>query len=553
MKLHLADYLIIFVYFLFVIGVGIIIKNKIKSSNDFLNSSRGIPLWITSLAFISANLGAQEVLGMVASGAKYGIMTVHFYWVGAIFAMIFLGVFMMPFYYGSKARSVPEYLSLRFDEKTRALNAISFAIMTIFSSGISLFALAKLLEVVLHWNFDLSIAIAAGIVMIYTFLGGLTSAVYNEVLQFFLIVLGLSPLVILALHDVGGWSTIQAQLKPEMTHAWRYMGNANSNPMGINFMSLIFGLGFVMSFGYFCTDFLVVQRAMIAKNVNAAQRTPIIAAIPKMFMPLIVVLPGLIAITLMQPALLSKGFQIPTNESGELDYTMTLPSLISHYYPTGLLGVGITALLASFMSGMAGNVTAFNSVFTYDIYQSYFMKNKSDKHYLNVGKMATVFGILFSIVTAYIAKSYNNINDFLQLVFSFVNGPLFATFLLGMFWKRTTSNGAFWGLVAGSIAAALTHGLTLAEGKGAWIYNIYEIGSGMGQAFIVAAISWIANFITTIIVSLFTKPKNDEELKGLVYSLTEKPKSINNKWYQKTIPLSIALIIATIILNIIFF
>ncbi len=553
MKLHLADYLIILVYFLFVIGVGIIIKKRIKSSNDFLNSSRGIPLWITSLAFISANLGAQEVLGMVASGAKYGIMTVHFYWVGAIFAMVFLGVFMMPFYYGSKARSVPEYLSLRFDEKTRALNAISFAVMTIFSSGISLFALAKLLEVVLHWNFDLSIAIAAGIVMIYTFLGGLTSAVYNEVLQFFLIVLGLSPLVILALHDVGGWGTIQAQLKPEMTHAWKYMGSANSNPMGINFMSLIFGLGFVMSFGYFCTDFLVVQRAMIAKNVNAAQRTPIIAAIPKMFMPLIVVLPGLIAITLMQPALLSKGFQIPTNENGELDYTMTLPSLISHYYPTGLLGVGITALLASFMSGMAGNVTAFNSVFTYDIYQAHFIKNKSDKHYLNVGKMATVFGILFSIVTAYIAKSYNNINDFLQLVFSFVNGPLFATFLLGMFWKRTTSNGAFWGLVAGTVAAALTHGLTLAEGKGAWIYNLYEIGSGMGQAFIVAAVSWIANFITTILVSLVTKPKNDDELRGLVYSLTDKPTYVNNKWYAKIIPLSIVLIIVTIILNIIFF
>jgi SSS family solute:Na+ symporter len=553
MKLHLADYLIILVYFLFVIGVGIIIKKRIKSSNDFLNSSRGIPLWITSLAFISANLGAQEVLGMVASGAKYGIMTVHFYWVGAIFAMVFLGVFMMPFYYGSKARSVPEYLSLRFDEKTRALNAISFAVMTIFSSGISLFALAKLLEVVLHWNFDLSIAIAAGIVMIYTFLGGLTSAVYNEVLQFFLIVLGLSPLVILALHDVGGWGTIQAQLKPEMTHAWKYMGSAHSNPMGINFMSLIFGLGFVMSFGYFCTDFLVVQRAMIAKNVNAAQRTPIIAAIPKMFMPLIVVLPGLIAITLMQPALLSKGFQIPTNENGELDYTMTLPSLISHYYPTGLLGVGITALLASFMSGMAGNVTAFNSVFTYDIYQAHFIKNKSDKHYLNVGKMATVFGILFSIVTAYIAKSYNNINDFLQLVFSFVNGPLFATFLLGMFWKRTTSNGAFWGLVAGTVAAALTHGLTLAEGKGAWIYNLYEIGSGMGQAFIVAAVSWIANFITTILVSLVTKPKNDDELRGLVYSLTDKPTYVNNKWYAKIIPLSIVLIIVTIILNIIFF
>jgi SSS family solute:Na+ symporter len=553
MKLHFTDYLIIALYFLFVIGVGFIIKKRIKSSNDFLNSNRSIPLWITSLAFISANLGAQEVLGMVASGAKYGIMTVHFYWVGAIFAMVFLGVFMMPFYYGSKARSVPEYLSLRFDEKTRALNAITFAVMTVFSSGISLYALAKLLEVVLHWNFDLSIVIAAGIVMVYTFLGGLTSAVYNEVLQFFLIVLGLSPLVIIALHDAGGWSTIKTQLQPQMTHAWKYMATANENPMGINFISLIFGLGFVMSFGYFCTDFLVVQRAMIAKNINAAQRTPIIAAIPKMFMPIIVVLPGIIAITLMQPALLSKGFSIPTNEAGELDYTMTLPSLIAHYYPTGILGVGITALLASFMSGMAGNVTAFNSVFTYDIYQAHFVKNKSDKHYLQVGKMATVFGILFSIVTAYIAKSYNNINDFLQLVFSFVNGPLFATFLLGMFWKRTTSNGAFWGLLAGTLTAAITHGLTIAEGKGGWIAPVFEIKSGMGQAFIVAGFSWIGNFVTTILVSLATTPKPEHELKGLVYSLTDKPKFETNKWYLKVIPLSILLIIVTIVLNIIFF
>ena len=379
MRLHLADYLIIFVYFLFVIAVGFIIKKRIKSSNDFLNSNRSIPLWITSLAFISANLGAQEVLGMVASGAKYGIMTVHFYWVGAIFAMVFLGVFMMPFYYGSKARSVPEYLSMRFDEKTRALNAITFAVMTVFSSGISLYALAKLLEVILHWNFDLCIWVAAGIVMVYTFLGGLTSAVYNEVLQFFLIVLGLSPLVIVALHDAGGWNNIQANLQPELTHAWKYMDKAENNPLGVNFMSLIFGLGFVMSFGYWCTDFLVVQRAMIAKNMSEAQRTPIIAAIPKMFMPLIVVLPGVIAIALMQPALQSKGYAIPLDENGGINYTMTLPSLIAHYYPTGLLGVGITALIASFMSGMAGNVTAFNSVFTYDIYQSYFVKNKSEQ------------------------------------------------------------------------------------------------------------------------------------------------------------------------------
>lgn len=553
MKLHFVDYLIILIYFLFVIGVGFIIKRKIKSSNDFLQSGRSIPLWITSLAFISANLGAQEVIGMVASGAKYGIMTVHFYWVGAIFAMIFLGVFMMPFYYGSRARSVPEYLRLRFDEKTRALNAVSFAVMTVFSSGISLYALAKLLEIVLHWDFDVSIWIAAGIVAIYTFMGGLTSAVYNEVLQFFLIVLGLSPLVIVALQDAGGWENIKTQLAPQMTHAWKYMGDTESNPMGLHWISLIFGLGFVMSFGYWCTDFLVVQRAMIAKNMRDAQRTPIIAAIPKMLMPLIVVLPGIIAIALVQPALQSKGYSIPVDSNGELNYTMTLPSLIAHYYPSGLLGIGITALMASFMSGMAGNVTAFNAVFTFDIYQPYFVKNRSDKHYLTVGKMITVVGILISIVTAYIAKSFNNINDFLQLVFGFVNGPLFATFLLGMFWKRTTGHGAFWGLVAGTLGAALTHGLTVAEGKGGWIANIYEIKSGMGQAFIVAAISWLVNFFTTIIVSLATKPKHAEELKGLVYSLTEKPSYHQGKWYQRIVPLSLLLLVITIILNIIFF
>jgi SSS family solute:Na+ symporter len=553
MSLHFADYLIILVYFIFVIGVGFLIKKKIKSSNDFLTSNRSIPLWITSLAFISANLGAQEVIGMVASGAKYGIMTVHFYWVGAIFAMVFLGVFMMPFYYGSRARSVPEYLSLRFDEKTRGLNAISFAVMTVFSSGISLYALAKLMETILHWDFDYSIWVSAGIVMVYTFLGGLTSAVYNEVLQFFLIVLGLSPLVIIALQDAGGWDNIRKLLQPEMTHAWKYMGDADANPMGLHFMSLIFGLGFVMSFGYWCTDFLVVQRAMIARNMGDAQRTPIIAAIPKMVMPLIVVLPGLIAITLMQPALLSKGYSIPRTANGELDYTMTLPSMIAHYYPTGILGVGITALIASFMSGMAGNVTAFNSVFTFDIYQSYFVKNKSDRHYLLVGKGITVVGILISIMTAYIAKSFNNINDFLQLVFGFVNGPLFATFLLGMFWKRTTGHGAFWGLVAGTAAAAVTHGVTIAEGKGGWIAPVYLIKSGMGQAFIVAAVSWIFNFFTTIVVSLFTKPKPDSELKGLVYSLTEKPKYHEQNWYLRVEPLGMILLVITILLNIIFF
>ncbi len=553
MNLHFADYLIIFLYFVFVISVGFIIKRKIKSSKDFLTSGRNIALWITSLAFISANLGAQEVIGMVASGAKYGIMTVHFYWVGAILAMVFCGVYMMRFYYGSKARSVPEYLSMRFDEKTRSFNAVSFAVMTVFSSGISLYALAKLLELILKWDFHVSIWLAAGIVMIYTFLGGLTSAVYNEVLQFFLIVLGLSPLVIVGLQDIGGWEAIKANLSPEMTHTWKYMGSADSNPMGLHFMALLLGLGFASSFGYWCTDFLVIQRAMTARNMKDAQRTPIIAAFPKMLMPLIVVLPGLIAITLMQPAFQSKGYSIPTGANGELDFTMTLPSMIAHYYPSGLLGIGITALIASFMSGMAGNVTAFNSVLTYDIYQAHIVKSKSDRHYLWFGKFITVAGILISIATAYIAKGFNNINDFLQLVFSFVNGPLFATFFLGMFWKRTTGHGAFAGLLGGTLVAALVHGLTVAEGKGGWIAPLFTIHSGMGQAFIVAAFSLTANFLITIFVSLMTKPKSDSELKGLVYSLTEMPKEKKQKWYFRVSTLGLVLLLLTLILNIIFF
>ena len=546
--MHLAfpDYLIICLYFLVVLGVGFMIKRKIKTSNDFLMSGRSVPLWITSLAFISANLGAQEVIGMAASGAKYGIMTSHFYWLGAIPAMVFLGIFMMPFYYGSRARSVPEYLALRFDDKTRSLNAIAFAVMTIFSSGISLYALALLLKVILGWSFEFSIFMAAGIVLVYTFLGGLTSAVYNEVLQFFLIVLGIAPVVFIGLHEVGGWSGITQKLPEAMTHTWKHMGSADDNAMGVNGWSMAMGLGFVMSFGYWCTDFLVVQRAMIARNMSAAQRTPIIASFPKMFMPFIVIFPGLIAVALMSG---HSGFSLPLKPDGRTDFDMALPSLIAHYYPTGLLGVGITALLASFMSGMAGNITAFNTVFTFDIYQAHINKNGSDKHYLMVGKMAAVFGIIASIGTAYITAGFNNLNDFLQLVFSFVNGPLFATFALGMFWKRTTGHGAFWGLLSGTFLAAVFHGATVAEGKGGWLgVNIHEFHSGMGQAFGVATVAWTTCFIVTIIVSLFTKPKEEKELEGLVYSLTPRLEQVKSPIF-----LAVVAIVLGIILNLIFF
>ncbi|HRG87930.1 MAG TPA: sodium:solute symporter family protein [Chitinophagales bacterium] len=546
MHLSLPDYLIIALYFIVVLGVGFMIKYKIKTTNDFLMSSRSVPLWITSLAFISANLGAQEVIGMAASGAKYGIMTSHFYWLGAIPAMVFLGIFMMPFYYGSRARSVPEYLALRFDNKTRSLNAIAFAVMTIFSSGISLYALALLLKIILGWSFEFSVFTAAGIVLVYTFLGGLTSAVYNEVLQFFLIVLGIAPVVFIGLHEAGGWQGIAHNLPEAMTHTWKNMGSASDNAMGVNWMSMAMGLGFVMSFGYWCTDFLVVQRAMIARNMQDAQRTPIIASFPKMMMPFIVIFPGLIAMALTNAG---SDFSLPLKPDGRTDFDMTLPALIAHYYPSGLLGVGVTALLASFMSGMAGNVTAFNTVFTFDIYQAHIKKDASDSHYLTVGKLATVFGIVASIGTAYLTAGFNNLNDFLQLVFSFVNGPLFATFALGMFWKRTTGHGAFWGLLGGTVLAAVFHGITISEGdKGGWLGGpVYEFNSAMAQAFGVATVAWISCFVITILVSLVTTPKQEKELEGLVYSLT--PKVQNAKG---PVMLAVAMIILGIILNLIF-
>jgi len=549
LELHPADYGVIFLYFLFVLAVGWLVKRKVKSSNDFLMSGRSVPLWITSLAFISANLGAQEVIGMAASGAKYGIMTSHFYWVGAIPAMVFLGILMMPFYYGSKARSVPEYLKLRFDEKTRSLNAIGFAAMTVFSSGISMYVLARLLEVILGWDFDVSVLLSAGIVMVYIFLGGLTSAVYNEVLQFFLIVLGIAPVVFVGLHEVGGWEGIVSKLSPEMTSSWKYMGDASDNPMGVDTWSLVMGLGLAMSFGYWCTDFLVVQRAMIARNLMDSQKTPIYAAVPKMLMPFIVIFPGLIAVALPH---FTQNYILPTGADGGPDYNMALPSLIAHYYPEGLLGVGLTALLASFMSGMAGNVTAFNTVWTFDIYQAYFVKKASDKHYLNVGRATTVVGIVASIGVAYLAAGFNNINDFLQVVFSFVNAPLFATFLLGMFWKRATGHGAFAGLLAGTLAAALVHGLTIAEGKGGWIMVVHEYGSGLSHAFNMAWMAFTANIVVTVLVSLMTRPGTPESLKGLVYGLTPKLPVEAKAWYLRPVPLAVIVTLACLILNLIF-
>ena len=544
MKLAWIDYLLLALYFGFVLGIGWIVRRRVSTSEDFLTSGRSVPVWITSLAFIAANLGAQEVIGMCASGAKYGIMTAHFYWVGAVPAMLFVGIFMMPFYYGSRARSVPEYLKLRFDEKTRGLNAITFAVMTVFSSGISMYALGILFQLVLGWNFTNSVLLSAAIVLVYTLLGGLTSAIYNEVLQFFLIVLGFAPLAILSAYRAGGWSGIVSRLPENVTHTWRYLGNANANPMGVEAFALIAGLGFTLSFGYWCTNFLVVQRAMAADSMSAARRTPLVAAFPKMFLPFVVILPGIAALALSK---MNVGYTLPSD-----NYNLVLTTLMAKFYPSGMLGIGLTALMASFMSGMAGNVSAFNTVWTYDIYQSYIRPNAPDAHYLWMGRIATVAGVALSILTAYVATAFNNIMDILQLVFSLVNAPLFATFLLGMFSKRTTGNGAFTGLLTGTIGGTLLLSLTVAEGKGGWIAQMYTFRSSMAQNFWIAMFAFALCFVVTYVVSLTSPPKPVSELHNLVYGVTDIPKDKEAVWYKRPAPLAIIVAVVLVILNILF-
>ncbi len=549
MTLRAVDYVSLAIYFAFVLGIGWMAKKKITSSADFLTSRHSVPVWITSLAFIAANLGAQEMIGMCASGAKYGIMTAHFYWLGAVPAMVFVGLFMMPFYYGSRARSVPEYLKLRFDEKTRGLNAITFAVMTIFSSGISMYALGKLFQLVLGWSFTNSVLLSAVIVLIYTLLGGLTSAIYNEVVQFFLIVLGFAPLSFLAVQKAGGWAGISARLPVVMSHSWRYIANPADNPMGVGAFGLIAGLGFVLSFGYWCTNFLVVQRAMAANSMEGARQTPLFAAFPKIFMPFIVILPGIAAVALMKQHI---GYDVPLKAGGGPDYDLVLTTLMAKFYPSGMLGIGLTALMASFMSGMAGNVTAFNTVFTYDIYQSYIRPKAPDSHYLWVGRVTTVAGVVLSIGTAYLATQFNDMMDFLQLIFAFVNAPLFATFLLGMFWKRTTGHAAFSGLLAGTSAAALTWLLTLAEGKGGLLGIVHTFSSTMAQSYWIAIISWTTCVVVTVVVSLLTKPKPESELKNLVYGFTDVPPVNDAPWYKRPAPLAVIVIAVLVVVNLIF-
>lgn len=556
-SLHKIDIAIIGIYLVFVIGIGFALKRYTKSAEDFFLSGRSIPGWVTGLAFISANLGAQELIGMAASGAEYGIMTSHFYWVGAIPAMVFLGIFMMPMYYGSKAKSVPEYLKMRYDERTRKFNSFSFAFLTISSSGISMHALAELLHLLLGWNYHLSLIITSAIVLAYVLKGGLSSAIYNEVLQFFMIVFGIAPLAYLALKNVGGWDGLVAKLSASKLgegaiHSWAQTGGT-ANPMGVPWYGIIFGLGFVLSFGYWTTNFAEVQRALAANSMGAARRTPIIGAIPKMLFPAIVILPGMIAYALTNDAA-SGGYTIPLKD-GALNYNQVLPSMIFHYFPNGLLGLALTALMASFMSGMAANVTAFNTVWTYDIYQQIWGRDKKDADLLRMGKIATVVGIILAIGCAYVAAKYNNIMSVLQLVFGFVNAPLFATFLLGMFTKRSNHTGSFWGLVVGTSTAVVFHGLTFVTGgeigvKGGWIKPLIEYPKDLSQSFGVAIIAFSVTFLVNVVLSLATKrSKTDDDLRGLVYSLTPKQNVSNDPWLLRPAVLGTIVMIACLILN----
>jgi solute:Na+ symporter, SSS family len=541
---NLVDYAILAIYFVAVLGIGFAAKRYIKTSLDYFLSGRSLPAWITGLAFISANLGALEILGMAANGAQFGVYTVHYYWVGAVPAMVFLGIVMMPFYYGSKVRSVPEYLRLRFNKQTHLFNALTFALATVLIAGVNLYALALVLKLMLGWPILLGIVIAAAVVLVYITLGGLSSAIYNEVLQFFVILAALIPLTLLGLHDVGGWDGLKeavTKVNPddELFHSWEGTAPGNvDNPLGASWIPIVFGLGFVLSFGYWTTNFAEVQRALSAKNLSAARRTPLIGAFPKIFIPAVTIIPGLVALAII-PGL---GGDDPDKE-----YNNAIPLLMNEYLPNGMLGIALAGLLAAFMAGVAANVSAFNTVVTYDLWEPYVRSGKSDDYYLRFGRIATVTGIVIGIGTALIASGYNNIMDYIQLLFSFFNAPLFATFIIGMFWKRMTPWAGLWGLVAGTAGAAAAH-----YGNS---WDIIDLGSAQAAAFWGATAAFVADAIVTVIVSMVTQPKPVAELQGLVYGMANVPDALSEEdkaWYRSPNLLAVAALGLTLIVSLFF-
>ncbi len=550
------DLVIIALYFVMVLGIGFYLKNFTKTGEDFFMAGRDMSSWVAGLSFVAANLGALELMGWAGSAYQYGILAAHWYWIGAIPAMLFLGIVMMPFYYISKTHSVPGYLKLRFGESSRLLSAVSFGFMTVLMSGINMFSMAKVMEIVLGWDLNFSIWVSSLTVAGYVFLGGLLSAIFNEVLQFFLIWLGALVITILGLYETGGWSGVVARIHErypgqDYTHMWSTTASFTANPMGIHWTGLVLGLGFVISFGYWTTDFLVVQRVLAAKDLRSAKMAPIIGAAFKMAVPLIVILPGLLGLAVLPEHLVAESAQA-LNPSAHT-YNDVLPLMLARYCGPGLLGLGITALIAGFMSGMAGNVSAFATVWTYDIYRAVLRKDAADRHYVNVGKWCTVLGVLISIGTAYLVMQFSSIMDYVQALFSFFIAPLFGTVILGMLWKRATPAGGFWGLLAGTVSSISMWAWVVKNPSALQYIALSPNAKPMAENMYRALWSWIICVVVTVAVSYMTTPRPESELTGLVYGATEIPSEGHLPLYQRPIFWAVAVAIVLVIVNAIFF
>lgn len=555
------DYLILAIYFAFVLAIGFVARRGVSDSIDFFLSGRSLPAWVTGLAFISANLGAVEIMGMSANGAQIGLATVHYFWVGAIPAMLFLGVVMMPFYYGSKVRSVPEFMLRRFGRGAHLVNALSFAVAQLLIAGVNLFLLGSIVHALLGWPLWVALIVAAAIVLSYITLGGLSAAIYNEVLQFFVIVASLLPLTLLGLHRVGWWSGLEERITaaanagagPRATQqleSWPGQALSGFDSPVLSVIGIVFGLGFVLSFGYWTTNFVEVQRVMASDSISSARKTPIIGAFPKMFIPFLTIVPGMLAgILVVEIADLKAGGSPPGGSSGEgVTYNDSLLLLMRDLLPNGLLGLAITGLLAAFMAGMAANISAFNTVFSYDLWQDYVVRDRDDHYYLRVGRVATVAATVIAIFTASIAGNFSNVMTYLQTLFGFFNAPLFATFILGMFWRRMTPAAGWIGLVAGTASAVAV-----------WAAN--EFGPldlpGQGAAFLAASTAFVVDVVVSVAVSMVSRPKPATELVGLVYSetpaeLRTDPLEAGYPWYRRTVPLALVAAVLVVALNVTF-
>jgi SSS family solute:Na+ symporter len=550
--LSAVDVVIIAFYFALVLAIGWYLQGQSNTGEDFFMAGREMTAWIAGLSFLSANLGSLELMGWAAAAYQYGILATHWYWIGAIPAMLFLALVMMPFYYISKTHSVPGYLKLRFGESARTLSSVSFAFMTVLMSGINMYSMALVMKVVLGWDINFSIWVSSVTVGVYVALGGLRSAIFNEVLQFILIWAGALVIPVMGLIEAGGWSNLKAEIavraSSEYTHLWSTLGSFKDNPMGIHWTGIVLGLGFVISFGYWTTDFLVVQRVLSAKDLRAAKMAPIIGAAFKMFVPFIVILPGLLALAVLPQKLVGEGAAVAT---GGHSYNEVLPLMLARYCGPGLLGLGITALIAGFMSGMAGNVSAFTTVWTYDIYRALIRKDASDEHYVKMGRWTTIVGVLISVGTAYLVMSFLSIMDYVQALFSFFIAPLFGTVVLGMLWKRTSPKGGFWGLLAGTLSSIGMWAWVKVDPTALRYVALSPNARDMAENMYRALWSWVVCVIVTVVVSLMTEPKPDSELVGLVYGVTPIPHEADVPLWERPIFWAVVVAGVFVIFNIV--